>query len=153
MLRRWAGRLAWPALGLLFLTAWKVPATGEGVWTAAWYTVGFLAVAIVSATLVTGLELRPDTRLSRALSLAPLAWVGRNLSYGIYLWHYPIVRLLASLGVKDGQMSATVMLTTVMALLSYALVEAPFLRRGRRVRSEPGRCSAVSTPTAAPPPT
>ncbi|MFJ6088234.1 acyltransferase family protein [Streptomyces sp. NPDC092369] len=154
MLRRWAGRLAWPALGLLLLTAWKVPVTGgESVWTPVWYTVGFLAVAVVSAMLVMGLELRPDTRLSRVLSLAPLAWVGRNLSYGIYLWHYPIVRLLGSLGVVDGRLSATVVLTFVMALLSYALVETPFLHRGRSVRSEPARRSAVSTPTAAPPST
>ncbi|MFR0355174.1 acyltransferase family protein [Streptomyces sediminimaris] len=153
-LRRWAGRLAWPTLGLLFLTAWKVPVTGDaGAWTAVWYTVGFLAVAVVSATLVAGLELRRDTRLSRVLSVAPVTWVGRNLSYGVYLWHYPIVRLLASLGVRDGRLSATVVLTTVMALLSYALVEAPCLRRGRRVRSAPGDLSAVSRPTAAPPAT
>ncbi|GGL93485.1 hypothetical protein GCM10010129_41680 [Streptomyces fumigatiscleroticus] len=131
-LRTWAGRLAGPALGLLVLIAWTVPVTGaHGGWTAAWYTVGFLAVAVVSATLVAGLELRPEGRLSRVLSLAPLAWVGRNLSYGMYLWHYPVLRLLASLGVKDGRLSATVVLTTVMALLSYAVVEAPLLRRGR----------------------
>nr|WP_280882719.1 acyltransferase [Streptomyces pseudovenezuelae] len=154
MLRSCAGRLAWPALGLLFLVALKVPVTGgEGAWNAVWYTVGFLAVAMVSATLVMGLVLRPDTRLSRVLSLAPLAWVGRNLSYGIYLWHYPIIRLLGSLGVKDGRMSATVVLTMLMALLSYALVETPFLHRGRRVPSEPARCAAVSSPTAAPPST
>lgn len=134
-LRTWAGRLACPALGLLLLVAWKVPVTGDaGAWTAAWYTVGFLAVTAASATLVAGLELRPDARLSRVLSLAPLAWVGRNLSYGMYLWHYPIVRLLASIGVEDGRLSATVVLTTVMALLSYALVEAPLQRRGRRNR-------------------
>ncbi|MFI5675510.1 acyltransferase family protein [Streptomyces cellulosae] len=139
-LRRWAGRLACPALGLLLLTAWRVPVTsGSGVWTATWYTVGLLAVATVSATLVTGLELRPDARLSQALSLAPLAWVGRNLSYGIYLWHYPIVRLLASLGVTDGRLSTTIVLTTVMALLSYALIEMPFLRQGRRPRPSTAR--------------
>ncbi|MGW3284626.1 acyltransferase family protein [Streptomyces sp. NPDC001002] len=157
ILRRCAGRLAWPALGLLCLTAWKVPVTGGGgAWTAVWYTAGFLAVAIVSATLVMGLELRPDTRLSRVLSLTPLAWAGRNLSYGSYLWHYPVIRLLDSLGVKDGRLSATVVLTIVMALLSYALVETPFLHRGRPARSETARRSAVSaasTPRAAPPST
>jgi peptidoglycan/LPS O-acetylase OafA/YrhL len=142
-LRDRAGKLAWPALALLLLTAWQVPVTADlGVWTALWYTVGFLAVAAVSATLVAGLELRPDTRLSRLLSLAPLAWVGRNLSYGMYLWHYPVVRLLASLGVEDGRLSATVVLTTVLALLSYAVIEAPLLRRGRR-------STAVSAPATA----
>ncbi|MDH6626247.1 peptidoglycan/LPS O-acetylase OafA/YrhL [Streptomyces sp. LBL] len=148
-LRRWTGRLAWPALGLLLLTAWKVPVTGDsGAWTAAWYTVGFLAVAMVSATLVAGLELRPEARLSQALSLAPLAWVGRNLSYGIYLWHYPVVRLLASLGVQDGRLSATAALATVMALLSYALIEMPLLRRGRAFARPPHAPEHTRRPAA-----
>ncbi|PWI12803.1 acyltransferase [Streptomyces sp. Act143] len=136
LLRTWAGRLAVPALAVLALVAWKVPVTGDaGVWTALWYTVGILGVAVVSATLVAGLELRPDGLLSRLLGFAPLAWTGRNLSYGIYLWHYPVVRLLASLDVKEGLLSATVVLTLAMALLSYHLVERPFLRRARRHRT------------------
>ncbi|MFI9833923.1 acyltransferase family protein [Streptomyces sp. NPDC051913] len=136
LLRVWAGRLALPALGLLALVAWKVPVTGSaGIWTALWYTVGILAVAAVSATLIAGLELRPDSPLSRLLGLEPLAWIGRNLSYGIYLWHYPVVRLLASLDVKDGLLTGTVVLTLAMALLSYYLVERPFLRRARRHRA------------------
>jgi peptidoglycan/LPS O-acetylase OafA/YrhL len=135
-LRLWAGRLALPALAVLGLVAWRVPVTGNlGVWTTVWYVGGFLGVAVVSATLIAGLELRPGSPLSRALGLAPLAWVGRNLSYGMYLWHYPVVRLLASLGVpRQDRLSTTVVLTVVLALLSYALVEAPFLRRARNRR-------------------
>ncbi|NUS23844.1 MAG: acyltransferase [Streptomyces sp.] len=136
LLRVWTGRLSFPALALLALVAWKVPVTGNaGSWTALWYTAGILAVATVSATLIAGLELRPDSPLSRLLGLAPLAWIGRNLSYGIYLWHYPVVRLLASLDVKDGLLTGTVVLTLAMALLSYYLVERPFLRRARRHRA------------------
>lgn len=133
VLRTWAGRLAWPALGVLALVAWRMPVTADaGAWTAAWYTVGFLFVAVLSAVLVTALELRPGGGLSRLLSLTPLTWVGRNLSYGIYLWHYPVVRLLASLGMRDGLLPATALLTVLMALLSYYAVEAPFLRRAQR---------------------
>ncbi|MFF5494211.1 acyltransferase family protein [Streptomyces aquilus] len=136
LLSVWAGRLALPALALLALVAWKVPVTqNTGLWTALWYTGGILAVAALSATLVAGLELRPDGLLSRLLGLAPLAWTGRNLSYGIYLWHYPVVRLLASLDVEVGLLTGTVVLTVVMALLSYYLVERPFLRRARRHRT------------------
>jgi len=136
LLRTWAGRLGWPALGLLAAVAWWMPITSDaGVVTVLWYTVGFLLVALVSATLVAGLELRPDSRMSQVLSVAPLAWVGRNLSYGMYLWHYPVVRLLGSLGLEDGQLAATVVLTVGMALLSYYAIEKPFLRRsaGRSV--------------------
>ncbi|MFJ3667161.1 acyltransferase family protein [Streptomyces sp. NPDC090106] len=135
LLRTWAGRLALPALAVLALVAWRVPVTGDhGVWTALWYTAGFLGVAVVSATVVAGLELRPDSLLSRTLALTPLSWTGRNLSYGIYLWHYPVIRLLASLGMKDGLLSASIVLTAAMALVSYYVVEAPFLRRARRHR-------------------
>jgi peptidoglycan/LPS O-acetylase OafA/YrhL len=135
-LRTWSARLAWPALALLGLVAWQVPVTEDlGAWTAAWYTIGFLAVAALSAALVTALELSPETALSRLLALTPLAWVGRNLSYGIYLWHYPVVRLLASLGVKEGRLAATVVLTLLTALLSYYVIEKPFLRRAHVARA------------------
>ncbi|MET7451989.1 hypothetical protein ABZT03_08865 [Streptomyces sp. NPDC005574] len=59
------------------------------------------------------------------MSLSPLTWTGRSLSYGMYLWHYPIVRLPASFGVRDARLSATVVPATAMALLSYAVIEAP----------------------------
>lgn len=137
-LRTWAGRLAWPALGLLALVAWRMPVTADaGLWTTGWYTVGFLLVAALSATLVTALELRPSQGLSRLLSLTPLTWVGRNLSYGVYLWHYPVVRLLASLGMKDGLLPATAVLSVLLALLSYYAIEAPSLRRARRPAPAP----------------
>jgi peptidoglycan/LPS O-acetylase OafA/YrhL len=148
-LRVWAGRLAWPALAALALTAWQVPITGgAGWWTPAWYTVGFLAVAVASATLVAGLELRPHGTLSRLLSLPPLAWTGRNLSYGMYLWHYPIARILGLQGVDTWQLPATALLTVLMALLSYYAIERPFMRRGRKkpaaTTAEP---SSVASPT------
>ncbi|MDN3023969.1 acyltransferase [Streptomyces sp. S.PB5] len=131
-LRGWAGPMAWSALGVLALVAWRAPVSGDHGWaTAAWYTVGFLGVAVVSAALIAGLELRPQGTLSRLLSLSPLAWTGRCLSYGMYLWHYPVIRLLASLGV-DGWWRAmgTVVLTGAAALASYHLVERRFLRAG-----------------------
>jgi peptidoglycan/LPS O-acetylase OafA/YrhL len=145
-LRTWAGRLAGPALGALLLIAWQVPVTSDEGWlTPLWYTVGFLAVAVLSATVVAGVELRPDGGPARLLSLTPLAWVGRNLSYGMYLWHYPVVRLLASLDVREGRLAATVVLTVALALLSYLLIEAPFLRRSRRPLPAAARSSSAST--------
>ncbi|PAZ16464.1 acyltransferase [Streptomyces sp. SA15] len=132
LLRRWAGRLCLPALALLGLIAWQIPITEAGGWNPVWYTVGFLAAAVLSATVVAALDLCPRSWPSRLLSLSAPAWVGRNLSYGMYLWHYPVIRLLSDLGVDGGWLlPAGVAATVAAALASYVLVERPFLRRAR----------------------
>ncbi|MGW2964599.1 acyltransferase family protein [Streptomyces sp. NPDC001220] len=136
LLRRWAGRLGWPALALLGVIAWQIPITETTGWSPVWYTVGFLAAAVLSACVVAALELCPQAWPSRLLSLAAPAWVGRNLSYGMYLWHYPVIRLLHDLGVHGGRLLAAGLAATLaVALASYALIERPLLRRNRdRVR-------------------
>lgn len=136
LLRRWAGRLCWPALTLLGLIAWQVPITEPSGWNPVWYTVGFLAAAVLSAVVVAAMDLCPQVWPSRLLSLPALAWVGRNLSYGMYLWHYPVLRLLSDLGVDGGWLLwAGVAATVVAALASYHFIERPLLRRDRsRVR-------------------
>ncbi|MFD3504375.1 acyltransferase family protein [Streptomyces sp. NPDC058678] len=136
LLRRWAGRLCWPALALLGLIAWQIPITGASGWNPVWYTVGFLAAAVLSATVVAALDLCPRSWPSRLLSVSALAWVGRNLSYGMYLWHYPVIRLLSGLGVDGVRLLPVgVTVTVAAALASYVLVERPLLRHRRfRVR-------------------
>ncbi|MFF4314932.1 acyltransferase family protein [Streptomyces sp. 900105755] len=132
VLRRWAGRLCWPALALLALIVWQIPITGPSGWNPLWYTAGFLAAAVLSACVVAALELCPRSWPARLLSLAVPAWVGRNLSYGMYLWHYPLIRVLSDLGVRGGRLLfAGLTVTLLAALASYALIERPLLRRGR----------------------
>lgn len=132
-LRKWSARLAWPALAVLGLIVWQIPMTSANGWTQAWYTVGFLVTAILSATVVASLELQPRSWLSRGLSLAPVAWVGRNLSYGLYLWHYPLGRLLHDLGVRDAWLLyATLAASFAAATASHYLVERPLTRRHSR---------------------
>ncbi|WP_371660509.1 acyltransferase family protein [Streptomyces sp. NBC_00280] len=131
LLRRWAGRLCWPAFALLALVAWQIPIADTSAWNPVWYTAGFMVAAVLTATVVATLDLLPGSWPSRLLSIGALAWVGRNLSYGMYLWHYPVIRLLSDLGVPDDQLLPMGMVATVAAALaSYALVERPLLRRG-----------------------
>jgi peptidoglycan/LPS O-acetylase OafA/YrhL len=131
LLRRWAGRLCWPALALLGLIAWQIPIAGTSAWNPVWYTAGFMLAAVLSATVVAALDLVPGSWPSRLLSIGALAWIGRNLSYGMYLWHYPVIRLLSDLGVADDQLLPMGMVATVAAaLVSYVVVERPMLRRG-----------------------
>lgn len=135
-LRRWAGRLCWPALAVLGLIAWQIPITEVSGWNPVWYTVGFLAAALLTACVVAALALCPRSWPTRLLSLSTMVWIGRNLSYGMYLWHYPVIRLLHDLGVRgDALLQTGLAATFAAALASYALVERPLLRRDRpRVR-------------------
>ncbi|WP_427924935.1 acyltransferase family protein [Streptomyces sp. cg40] len=150
LLRRWAGRLCCPALVLLGLIAWQIPITEVSGWNPVWYTVGFLVAALLTACVVAALDLCPESWPTRLLSLSVPVWIGRNLSYGMYLWHYPVIRLLHDLGVRgDPLLPAGLAATLVAALASYAFVERPLLRRDRfRVgRLEPvvasGRSPAI----------
>jgi peptidoglycan/LPS O-acetylase OafA/YrhL len=84
---------------------------------------------------------------SRLLTVPPLPWLG-DLSYSLYLWHWPVLVLGASHAeVFEGTRGTVLLLgvTFVAAVASYYLVENP-IRRARLLR--PGRRSLVLWPIA-----
>lgn len=56
------------------------------------YWGGILLVSVLTAVLIVSLVF-PPTLLARAFSLRPLVWLGK-ISYGVYLWHYPLLLLM-----------------------------------------------------------
>jgi peptidoglycan/LPS O-acetylase OafA/YrhL len=81
--------------------------------------------------------LRPDmahTWLNHLLSSRPMHWLG-ELSYGIYLWHFPVLRFMPKLfpsawsGMEGSALALIVCLlaTLPLAALSFFLVERPAL--------------------------
>lgn len=66
-----------------------------------------------------------------SLALPPMQWLGR-MSYGWYLWHWPMLLLGASVfDVTNGRIRAgLVLLALLLAWLSYHLIEQP-IRRAR----------------------
>ena len=56
------------------------------------------------------------------LEAAPLRWLG-NVSYGLYLWHYPIAWVTRANGL------VVLAVSLVLAQLSYRFIERPFIRR------------------------
>ena len=97
------------------------------------YRGGDLAAAFCFVVLIAAVA-HPMTGLGRALGIAPLRWVGER-SYGIYLWHLPIIILIAGVNTRPGlgTVVAEAAVIVAAAALSYRFVEEP-IRSGRLQR-------------------
>jgi peptidoglycan/LPS O-acetylase OafA/YrhL len=93
------------------------------------YRGGMVLLTIATAAVVVAV-VHPATRLSRVLGWGPLLWVGVR-SYGIYLWHWPIIVLTSPADVPVGWLRAIVQVAATLAIaaLSWRFVEEP-IRRG-----------------------
>jgi peptidoglycan/LPS O-acetylase OafA/YrhL len=91
------------------------------------------ALAVFGAALVgCGASVRPGVPARRVLGTAPVAWLGL-ISYGIFLWHYPILVRLSKEGLDGAALLVVALLATVAAAAaSYYLVEGPVQRWVRR---------------------
>ncbi|MFM1652114.1 acyltransferase family protein [Brevibacillus sp. B_LB10_24] len=95
------------------------------------YPAGLVMLSIAAAVVVAVLA-HPASLLGRTLGWTPLRWLGVR-SYGIYLWHYPVIALTSPVVNTDGidvprailQLAASIGL----AALSWRFVEDP-IRRG-----------------------
>jgi len=95
-------------------------------------------VAVACACLVLHVLYCPS-RLSRLLlENRPLVWVGR-ISYGLYLWHFPIFNgmlnptRMGKLGITGpALLTVRFAMAFLVAALSFSLIERPFLRLKRR---------------------
>lgn len=95
------------------------------------YTWGIAALT-VSTVLVLMPLIHAQSWTNRILGVAPLRWIGER-SYGIYLWHMPVVaflpeRTLYGQDVWRGLIVVT--LTVLFAELSWRFVEDPIRRHG-----------------------
>jgi peptidoglycan/LPS O-acetylase OafA/YrhL len=95
------------------------------------YRGGFLLVGVCTLACI-AMATHPRSLVAKVLSFAPIVWVGTR-SYAIYLWHWPVF-VLTRPGVDvpwspGPTLVVRLVLTGVLAELSYRLVENP-IRRG-----------------------
>ena len=70
------------------------------------YRGGDLAASFCFVVLIAAVA-HPRTGIGRALGVAPLRWIGQR-SYGIYLWHWPIILLVAGVNVRSSALGVVV---------------------------------------------
>ena len=132
-------------VGLLVIAAliWR---TTE--YSAFLYRGGLVLLSVATAMVVAAVA-APASRVGRMLGAAPVRWIGVR-SYGIYLWHYPIIVLTTPANTTDslGRGALQVAASIVVAALSWHFVEEP-IRHGALERWWTTLRSARTQPAAA----
>jgi peptidoglycan/LPS O-acetylase OafA/YrhL len=97
------------------------------------YRGGMVILSLATLAVVAVLA-HPSTLLGRILGAPPLRWIGVR-SYGIYLWHYPIIVLTSPVDGSAGPLLTLAQLgaTVAVAALSWRFVEEPIRKHGFRV--------------------
>ena len=143
-LRRWSVPDRWRgAIGTAGLLAVVIAVATVGLGDQWLYRGGLLAVAVPSSALIVGLTGR--TRVAVFCAWRPLVAIGA-VSYGIYLYHWPVFLLLspAATGLQRWPLLVLrVAATTAVTLVSYRLLEQPV--RHRRALATPGVALAAMT--------
>lgn len=145
---RWAVRVL-PVAGLAVLAAAAHYATG----TANEFRAGLLGIVAVAAiAVIAPVALHQTGLVARILSWRPLVWLG-TISYGVYLWHWPVFLLLN--GERTGWsglglFAARCVVTVAVAAASWWVIEQPIRRwEPLRVPMLPLAAAASATAVAA----
>ena len=116
-----AGGLGVAGLLVIGLMVWRV-----GEFDPFLYRGGFLLLALGTALVVAALA-HPACRLGPVLGWGALRWIGVR-SYGIYLWHFPIIALTTPAGERgESLLRDALQLAAIFAVaaLSWRYLEEP----------------------------
>ena len=93
----------------------------------------FSLASLAIATMLLALLKYPAALATMILRFRPLVWVGR-ISYGLYLWHWPVRGLVFGKSVQPSikQIMGAIVLSFTVTALSFYVIEQPFLRWKKR---------------------
>ena len=116
-------------IGIAFLILLFFIVGDEDDWI---YNSGFYIISAMSLLIIASV-VHPTTLVSKVLGNPLFIYIGKR-SYSLYLWHFAVISFIHSYFI-DGQIPVYVyvvdiILTVVLAELSYKYVETPFRKRG-----------------------
>lgn len=117
-------------VGMLSIAAILVMIWSTNEYDAFLYPGGLVLLSLAAAAAVAVLA-HPASRVGRWIGCKPLRWLGVR-SYGIYIWHYPVIILSTTNGAEDVSVLKAVFqvaASIALAALSYTLIEEP-IRKG-----------------------
>jgi peptidoglycan/LPS O-acetylase OafA/YrhL len=140
------------ALGVLYGEG-QIPAhVGITGWWLSTHALKLIGCALLLAPAVLGVEGRGLFR--RVVGARPFVWLG-TVSYGIYLWHYPVLGKLAPHLVPHGEFETTIVMLAIsiaIGALSYYIVERPAQVLARRYLARRRERAGVIAPVVVAPP-
>ena len=120
----------WPgfvldAVGLAGLAGIGVMIWKVGEYSAFAYRGGLVLLSVATVAVVAATAY-PASMVGAALGWRPLRWIGVR-SYGIYLWHYPVIVMTTAAGTKPSLPMAGLQIAAsiLLAALSWQLIEEP----------------------------
>lgn len=147
--RRWVNALLQITglAGVAALVAYTIGGSFQDAWNYRGY--GLLLVALAAVAVIAAAVANPTAPIARVLALPPLVALGR-ISYGLYLWHWPVFLVLNSAYLRRSFLETQIIrftVTVAVTLLSYWLIEKPCLRLRHRFRPQ----THIPRPVAAAP--
>ena len=144
-------RAAFNVVGAGALTALVVVVATTSSYTSFPYRGGIALVSVLTALLIAVLVV-PNTWVARLLQLKPLVWIGKR-SYGMYLWHYPIIlatsRITSTIEVPWWVRVAQLVIIFAISDLSFRFVETPIRTGALRRWWESQRSAQAAAASAA----
>jgi peptidoglycan/LPS O-acetylase OafA/YrhL len=110
------------------------------------YRGGFFILATICAVLIAATDVAERGPVTRLLSLPPAVWTGK-ISYGLYLWHWPLYIALSPARTDlagNGLLAVRIGATFAAATISYLIVERP-IRKGALTRMTPLRRRLIAS--------